>query len=61
MSNIIFPAGFILILPGLGLEMMQHYAKQWNLEFTKMEKGLFEGNLFVGHTPRIQLTKEYYS
>jgi AraC family ethanolamine operon transcriptional activator len=61
MSNIIFSAGLILNLPGLDLEMMQYYAKQWNLEHTKMEKGLFEGSTFAAHTPRIQLAKVYYS
>jgi len=61
MPNIIFPAGFTIELPDLNLEMMQHYSKQWNLEHTKMEKGLFEGNIFAVHTPRIQLAKAQYS
>ena len=61
MANIIFPAGLILNLPGLDLKMMQYYAQQWNLEHTKMEKGLFEGSTFASHTPRIQLAKAYYS
>jgi len=61
MPNIIFPAGFTIDLPSLNLEMMQYYAKQWNLEHTKMEKGLFEGSTFAVHTPRIQLAKVYYS
>ena len=61
MSNIIFPAGFTIELPDLDLEMMQHYSKQWNLEHTKMEKGLFEGNISAVHTPRIQLGSAYYS
>ena len=61
MSNIIFPAGFTIELPDLDLEMMQHYAKQWNLEHTKMGKGLFAGSTFAVHTPRIQLAEARYS
>lgn len=61
MSNIIFPAGYIIDLPSLDMEMMEYYAKQWNLEHTKLEKGLFEGSTFAGHTPHIQLAKVYYS
>ena len=40
---------------------MQHYSKQWNLEHTKMERGLFEGSIFAIHTPRIQLASATYS
>ena len=61
MSDIIFPAGFTIELPDLDLEMMQYYSKQWNLEHTKMEKGLFKGNISAVHTPRIQLSSVYYS
>ena len=61
MPDIIFPAGFTIELPNLDLEMMRHYAKQWNLEHTKMEKGLFEGSISAVHTPRIQLGSAYYS
>ena len=61
MSNIIFPEGFTIDLPNLNIEMMQHYAKQWSLEHTKMGKGLFEGNISAVHTPRIQLGSAYYS
>ena len=61
MSNIIFPANYIIDLPSLNMEMMQYYSKQWNLEHTKMAKGLFEGNISAVHTPRIQLGSAYYS
>lgn len=61
MSNIIFPAGFIVDLPNLNIEMMQYYSKQWNLEHSKMEKGSFVGNLYAVHTPRIQFSSAYYS
>jgi AraC family ethanolamine operon transcriptional activator len=61
MSNIIFPAGFIIDLPHLDMEMMEYWAKQWTLENTKLEKGLFDGSTFAGHTPRIQLSKVHYS
>lgn len=60
-SNIIFPADYIIDLPELNLEMMQYYAKQWSLEHTNMGKGLFEGNISAVHTPRIQLSSSYFS
>ena len=43
------------------MEMMQYYSKQWNLEHTQMEKGLFEASLKAVHTPRIQLARSHYS
>jgi AraC family transcriptional regulator, ethanolamine operon transcriptional activator len=60
-SNSIFPANYIIDLPNLNIEMMQYNAKQWNLEHTKMGKGLFEGNISAVHTPRIQLSSSYFS
>ncbi len=30
MSDILFPAGFIIDYPGLDIEMMQHYGSMWN-------------------------------
>lgn len=61
LSNIIFPAGFSIELPSLNIEMMQHYAKMWNLEHTKMSKGTFQGSLSVIHTPRMQFATAHYS
>ena len=61
MSNILFPAGSIQDLTDLDLEMMQYYALQWNLEHTKMEKGLFKGSSFSVHTPHIQIAKVDFS
>lgn len=61
MSNIIFPAGFVIEYPSLNIEMMQHYAKMWNLEHTKMEKGHFEGSMTAIHTPRLQLATQHFS
>ncbi len=61
MSNIMFPAGSIQDLTDLDLEMMQYYALQWNLEHTKMEKGLFKGSSFSVHTPHIQIAKVDFS
>ena len=58
MSNIIFPAGFIIDLPHLDMEMMEYYAKQWSLENTKLEKGLFDGSTFAGHTPPYPVVKD---
>lgn len=61
MSNIMFPAGFIIDYHDLNIEQMQFYSKMWNLEHTKMEKGHFKGSISVIHTPRIQLATAYYS
>lgn len=61
MSNIIFPAGFIIDYSDLNMEMMQKYSKKWNLEHAQIEKGLFEANLKAVHTPRIQLARVHYS
>ena len=61
MSNLIFPENYIIDLPNLNIEMMQHYSKQWNLEHTKMEKGLFKGDLSAVHTPRIQFASACYT
>ena len=61
MSNIIFPADYILDLSDLNIEMMQYYSKQWSMEHTIMEKGLFKGSISAVHTPRIQLASAYYS
>ena len=61
MSNIIFPENYIIDLPHLNIEMMQHYSKMWNLEHKKMEKGHFEGSIFATHTPRIQFASACYS
>ena len=43
------------------MDMMQHYSKKWNLEHTKMEKGMFEARLSAVHTPRIQIGRSHYS
>ena len=61
MSDIIFPAGSIIDFPDLDLEVMQHYAKMWNVEHTQMGKGLFEGSLMGVHTPRIQIGISHFS
>lgn len=61
MSNNIFPTGLIIDYTSLNIEKMQYYAKLWNIEYTKMENGLFEGSLFGVHTPRIQLAQEHFS
>lgn len=41
--------------------MMQYYSRQWSMEHTIMEKGLFKGSISVVHTPRMQLASAYYS
>lgn len=61
MSNILFPAGFTVDLPQLNVEMMQHYAKMWDVEHTQLGKGVFEGSLFGVHTPRIQMGISHFS
>jgi len=60
-SNNIFPAGYIVDYSGLSMDMMQHHSKKWNLEHTKMEKGMFEASLLGAHTPRIQIGRSHYS
>lgn len=61
MSDIIFPAGLIVDYTSLNIEEIQYYANMWNIEYTKMENGTFEGSLFGAHTPRIQLATENFS
>ena len=61
MSDILFPAGFTVDLPQLDVEMMQHYARMWDVEHTQLGKGVFEGSLFGVHTPRIQLGTSHFS
>ena len=61
MSDILFPSGLILDYPGLNIEMMQHYAKMWNIEYTLLGKGVFKGNLWAVHTPRIQIGISHFS
>ena len=61
MSDILFPAGLIIDLPRLDMEMMQHYAKMWDVEHTQLGKGVFEGSLLGIHTPRIQMGISHFS
>jgi AraC-like DNA-binding protein len=57
----LFPPGFIIDLPGLDAEKMHHYSKMWNIKHTQLGKGVFEGSLFVAHTPRIQIGTSHFS
>jgi hypothetical protein len=59
-SNIIFPANYLIDLSDLNIEMMQFYSRQWSMEHSIMEKGLFKGSISVVHTPRIQLASAFY-
>ncbi|PHS38734.1 MAG: hypothetical protein COB07_07870 [Sulfurovum sp.] len=61
MSDSLFPAGLIVDLSRLDLEMMQHYAKLWNVEHKQLGEGVFEGSLFGVHTPRIQMGISHFS
>ncbi|PHS38729.1 MAG: hypothetical protein COB07_07845 [Sulfurovum sp.] len=61
MSDILFPAGFIVDLSRLDVEKMQHYAKMWDVEHTQLGKGVFEGSLYGVHTPHIQLGTSHFS
>jgi AraC-like DNA-binding protein len=61
MSDILFPAGLIVDRPDLTIEMMQHYAKMWNVDHTLLGEGVFNGSLLGVHTPRIQLGISHYS
>lgn len=61
MSDTLFPAGLIVDRPDLTIEMMQHYAKMWNIEHTQLGKGVFNGSLLGVHTPRIQIGISHYS
>jgi AraC-like DNA-binding protein len=61
MSDNLFPAGLIVDLPRLNIEMMQFYAKMWNVEHKQIGKGVFRGSLFGIHTPRIQLGISHFS
>jgi AraC-like DNA-binding protein len=60
-SDILFPAGLTVDLPELNVEMMQYYAKMWDVEHTQLGKGVFEGSLFGVHTPRIQMGTSHFS
>lgn len=61
MSEILFPAGTVIELPNLGIEVMSEYTKKWNLEHTQMQRGLFSGSLSLVYTPRIQIYDAHYS
>jgi len=61
MSDMLFPAGLIVDRPDLTIEMMQHYAKMWNIEHTQLGKGVFNGSLLGVHTPRTQIGISHFS
>ena len=61
MSDILFPAGTVMELSDLNIEVMCKYTKQWNLEHTQMKNGRFKGGLYAVYTPRIQLLDAHYS
>jgi len=61
MSTILFPAGTIMELPDLDIEVMCEYTRQWSLEHTQMTSGIFKGGLYAVYTPRIQLLDSHYS
>ncbi len=56
MSDIIFPAGFIIDYPDLDLEMLKYRTKMWDLENDQLGKGVLKVSLWVAHTPRIQIS-----
>ncbi len=56
MSGIIFPAGFIIDYPDLDLEMLKYRTKMWDLDNDQLGKGVLKVNLWVAHTPRIQIS-----
>ncbi len=61
MSDTLFPAGLIIDLSNIGLEMMHHYAYKWGVEREQTEKGLFSTSMTAVHTPNIQLGYTNYS
>ncbi len=61
MSAKLFPAGLMIDLPGLDLEMMRFYTNKWNIEHMQMEKGSVFGSLLIVQTPRIQFNHSLYS
>jgi AraC-like DNA-binding protein len=61
MPKTIFPANFIIDLPQLNIEKMQHYSTMWDIEHTQFTKGMFEGSLLGVHTPRIQMGVSHFS
>ena len=61
MLKSIFPTDFIFNQSSLDLEQMQYYANLWDIEYTKMENGLFKGSISAVSTTRIQMAQESFS
>jgi AraC family ethanolamine operon transcriptional activator len=61
LSTILFPAGSVIELSNLNIEVMTEYIQKWSLEHSQMQRGVFSGSLFVVYTPRIQIYDSYYS
>lgn len=61
MSTVLFPAGVKVDFRDVSMEVMEYYAREWNLERIQMQKGFFRGSVVVTHTPRMQLMRTPHS
>lgn len=61
MSEILFPAGETINLINLDIEAMSEYSKQWGIEQSQIQRGVFLGRMYAVNTPRIQIYHSYHS
>lgn len=61
MSEILFSAGETIDLINLDIETMSEYSKQWGIEQSQIQSGVFSGRMYAVNTPRIQIYYSYHS
>ena len=61
MSTVLFPAGLTVDFHNINMEMMEFYARAWNLERIQIQKGFYLGSVTATHTPRMQLMRTPHS
>ncbi len=61
MSSILFPAGLTIDFRDVNMEVMDFYARAWNLKRIQMQKGSYLGSVTVTYTPRMQLMRTPHS
>jgi len=61
MNKILFPAGMRIDLIDVNMEIMEFYARDWNLERIQIQKGFYTGSIRVAYTPRLQLMRTPHS
>jgi AraC-like DNA-binding protein len=61
MSEILFPAGQTIELVNLDIETMSEYSKQWSIEQSQIQSGVFSGSMYAVHAPRIQIYHSHHS